>query len=113
MSDDNRRCTDKLCLVIFLVGLAVLGGVAGKAYKSGDPMLLTNVYDADHKACGLDAEVKDYPLLYWAKPLPGYLNHTVCVKKCPSEDAETKLDCMVNSVITSCEEAAGGDLDLH
>jgi hypothetical protein len=52
LNEDNRSCTDKLCLVVFLVGLVALGGVAAKAYKHGNPMLLTTVYDVDHNACG-------------------------------------------------------------
>lgn len=36
-------------------------------------------YDPDHRGCGVDAAVKDYPYIYFTNPLPSLLYRTVCV----------------------------------
>lgn len=46
----------------------------------------------DHACGGKDTKYEDFPLIYFARPFPGSLNHTVCVRSCPHE-TDTKVDC--------------------
>ncbi len=45
---------------------------------------------------------KDYKYIYFVAPSPNTLHRTVCVKECPTEK-DTKLDCLVNKEVKSCE----------
>jgi hypothetical protein len=36
------------------------------------------------RACGFDAGVEDYPLIYFVSPYQAYLYRSVCVKACPN-----------------------------
>lgn len=81
MPDAERSCTDIICLVIFVVFSAGMFGIAVTALKLGDPKRLAQPYDPDNRACGVDAGVEDYPLIYFANPTnPKYLYITTCVK---------------------------------
>ena len=51
------------------------------------------------KACGYSPGYEDYKYIYFAKPVRGYLNYTVCVKECPENFTVTTLDCKLNSII--------------
>lgn len=60
-------------------------------------------FDPNERRCGIDDEVKDYPLIYLAVPWTGYLNHTACVKACPTWDIgslpPTSFDCKPNKIV--------------
>jgi len=61
------------------------------ACVSGDPKMLMLPYEANHNACGLSADVIDYPYIYFAAPLSTTrkLYATVCVKTCPVGNEKT------------------------
>jgi|ETNmetMinimDraft_14_1059893.scaffolds.fasta_scaffold38868_2 hypothetical protein len=52
--------------------------------------------------CGV-GNLTDKPYIYFGKPMVGFLDHTTCVSKCPT-DYGSKLDCAVNSKIKSCDQ---------
>jgi len=58
-------------------------------------------FDPDHRACGIDAAVKDYPFIYFTNPTPTTLYDTVCVKNCPDGTSAT-INCATNSLVKSC-----------
>jgi len=82
--------------------------------STGTPNLLMTPYDSNNprRQCGIDSEVKDYPYLYFTTPFPGLLNHTVCVKECPTVyslypngtkySGSYVLDCATTSTVSSC-----------
>jgi hypothetical protein len=92
----QRKCTDVLCCLLFVVFMGGMIGIAGYAISKGNPNLIGRGYDSDGKMCGVDAGYEDYPYLYFPIPFPGYLTTTVCLKTCPTSltaSALTSLDC--------------------
>jgi len=85
----RRQCTDLYCvgaLAAFVYGLWVIHCFSR---ERGDLAKLTRGYDWKGDICGVDAAVKDTPLLFWCAPgsaSPGSLNllDAVCLKTCPS-----------------------------
>ena len=57
--------------------------------------------DPDGHKCGSD-DAADYPYIYFPAPFTETITSAVCVKSCP-DSSEYKLDCLVNSLIKSCE----------
>lgn len=66
-------------------------------------LLNLNIYLGN--ACGQSAGFEGYPYIYFAKPIPGSLDKTVCVKKCPTSYLQTVVDCIPNKKVTSCKVA--------
>ncbi|CAD8110212.1 unnamed protein product [Paramecium sonneborni] len=103
----ERGCTDILCLLLFIVGIAILAFISQEAYLKGEPERLLAMYDPDGVACGFDKNL-DYSYLYFAIPFGDYFNRTVCVKECPLYLDETKkpteLVCKANTLVTSCQQ---------
>ena len=74
--------------------------IAVYALMKGNPATLATPYDPNHRGCGVDKEVVDYPYIYFTSPSPKNLWRTVCVKECPKEGDELK--CAVNKYVTDC-----------
>ena len=105
----QRKITDCLCCLIFLV--AIVGFVAASAYgwMNGDPSRLLIGWDSDSNGCGFSEATLDYPYLYWpSNPAAelaeaveelnidkalALLNGGVCVKECPSSVKTSVVDC--------------------
>eukprot|EP01017_Pseudomicrothorax_dubius_P022500 TRINITY_DN24371_c0_g1_i1.p1 TRINITY_DN24371_c0_g1~~TRINITY_DN24371_c0_g1_i1.p1 ORF type:complete len:655 (+),score=109.81 TRINITY_DN24371_c0_g1_i1:198-2162(+) len=109
---EERGCTDICCCLLFIafaIGLAI---IAGYAFQNGQPKYLTAVYDADRNACGFES-AKDYPYLYFPRPILGYLNQSVCVQKCPNYTLDTQapkaVDCLTNTFVKNCTVNYGLD----
>jgi len=62
----NRKCTDILCLLIFLAACGGMGYVANYAISNGDPDLILAPMDADGKFCGKSPGYENYPVLWYA-----------------------------------------------
>ena len=75
--------------------------IAILAFSKGNPSTLATPYDPDHRGCGVDEGVVDYPYIYFTSPDPDYLWRTVCVKECPTTN-DTELKCAVNKYVTDC-----------
>lgn len=96
----NRKCTDVICCIVFLLYVAGMLVVGGISYYMGDPNQLLNPTDSQGNVCGKTAKVKDKPyLLYFdltecistdispSKILSSVTNcptYQICVKTCPS-----------------------------
>mmetsp|Transcript_132880 Transcript_132880/g.384190 ORF Transcript_132880/g.384190 Transcript_132880/m.384190 type:complete len:676 (-) Transcript_132880:166-2193(-) len=68
-SQKPHRCTDILCIPVFLGTLAFLGYLLHYASVNGDMARVYHGIDFQNNLCGVSPEVKDKPYLFWcAKP---------------------------------------------
>ena len=105
----DRSCTDIICCLIFIAFIAGMVITSGYGLTKGDPEILLTTWDADKNACGSSAPTKDYPLLYFPTidlesvkeassdpnldKLSDILKFGTCVKTCPSDDKNSKVEC--------------------
>ncbi len=99
-SDEDRKCTDIVFLVLFIALSVIIFGFAIYGWAAGHLHDLKTPYDPDGKACGKD--FPDHRFIYFASPHHDSLNVTTCVKSCPKE-GDTELDCQVNSMVQTCQ----------
>jgi hypothetical protein len=84
----ERRCTDVLWLVLFLIYLLFMWWMVAIGYSEGNPELIRAPIQADGQICGFGS-LKKYPKLYVPdlksalKVPPFYFDYSVCVTKCP------------------------------
>jgi len=103
------RCTDVLCLIVFLAFLCGMVSVSAYALRNGDPRRLTHGIDWQGRFCGVDENVTHRPLLYWCGegnssgvtytlgvPTSFNLHGPICVEDCPS-DTSLSLLCPMES----------------
>jgi hypothetical protein len=84
---EERGCTDILCCLLFIAFSVAMFGVAVIGFKHGNPKLLAQPYDPDHRACGVAAGVENAPYIYFTTLYPApLLYRTVCVSACPTAD---------------------------
>ncbi|CEL95355.1 unnamed protein product [Vitrella brassicaformis CCMP3155] len=86
-------CTDIVVLILFVLAWGGLIAVASHAFTKGNPFRLTRGIDYNGRICGSDADVKDFPLVYWPAKNPIRLPSSkelgasqvlpVCTKSCP------------------------------
>lgn len=58
--------------------------IAIHAYKNGDPIRLTQIYDVDGNPCGMEGtDTEEFKFAYFYQPLKSF-GKAVCVKSCPS-----------------------------
>jgi choline transporter-like protein 2/4/5 len=80
----NRRCTDCLCLIIFLAAIGAGCYVGYFAAVNGDPELLVAPIDSDGNFCGKSVGYENYPLLYYQNiDQLVWFPFSVCVASCP------------------------------
>jgi F0F1-type ATP synthase assembly protein I len=105
---EDRKCTDLLCLAVFLGFLGTMMGCTIWGLKNGDFTKLISPFDGQGAICGYDKNVLDYPNLY----LTDLLGSTkeifasgVCVKTCPTKasraivcNSDDEIICNSNSV---------------
>ena len=85
-------------------------GVGISAIFLGDVDLIGAPYDPDHRACGVSEEAENYPYIYFVTPINdasgNYAYRTVCLTDCPMNIPANvyamELNCLINSVVTSC-----------
>lgn len=81
----ERKCTDVLCLIMFLVYLCFMWWMVAVGYAEGQPEYYRAPIQADSQVCGFGA-VQDYPKLYVpdlksALQMPiNYFEYSVCVR---------------------------------
>ena len=63
---NERKCTDGICCVIFLVFLIGMGYLTGYGIMNGHPDRLLSPIDGSGKICGVDTGYEEYPYLYIA-----------------------------------------------
>lgn len=100
----NRRCTDMLCVLVFLIVTTGMGYIGNYAVTYGDPDLIMAPYDSTGNFCGRSPGYENYPYL-WYQNLDStvWIAYSVCVSECPTM-ANTEADCKLseNSLVTSC-----------
>jgi len=83
---EDRSCTDKLILLLFLVGWAgSIAVISSAATQGGDPYKIINGVDFNGDICGYSDIVKDQPLAALVTPLsldPEVLSVWSCVSDC-------------------------------
>lgn len=80
---ENRRCTDILCCLIFLLFTALNGWITIYAFTKGDPYALAQPYDIDNNACGTsNSPTTPLKYAYFFNPTTD-LTATICIEKCP------------------------------
>lgn len=98
MIREGRKCTDILCLIIFLTFLGAMGYATHYGFHNGNIEKLTAPLDGNGHFCGFANSSNgfpdggDYKYLYLSniiaglpKPTPGAIFATgVCVKTCPT-----------------------------
>ena len=62
----NRRCTDILCLFIFLGFVATSVYVGIYSVANGDTNIITTPYDSNGKFCGKSPGYEEYPYLWYS-----------------------------------------------
>jgi len=97
--NEQRSCTDVICLILFLALVLAILVFGIYAWTAGNFKKLTTAYDPDGKGCGLD--YPNYPYIYFASPHADSLWVTVCVSKCPIQ-TDTVLACQPNSLVKTC-----------
>ena len=69
---NERRCTDVLCCIIFMVFLTGMGFCTSYGYAEGNPLKLVAPIDGDENICGVTPGYEDYQYLFI-----GDLHHAV------------------------------------
>ena len=88
--NQDRQCTDMLCLLVFGAFLLAMVGITGYTIKEGNVNQMIAPVDYAHNLCGF-GERADYQKLYFA--YQGYteaddiLNLGICMKTCPEQHA--------------------------
>jgi flagellar biosynthesis protein FliP len=97
----KRRCTDLLCLAVFLAFLCAVVGVSIVGFMNGDPELLIYPHDSSGNQCGRpNRATHNYDYLYYPDPEDDD-DQKVCVKSCP-DDYDSELDCYPNAYVPTC-----------
>mmetsp|Transcript_13382 Transcript_13382/g.31404 ORF Transcript_13382/g.31404 Transcript_13382/m.31404 type:complete len:651 (-) Transcript_13382:107-2059(-) len=105
------RCTDLLCVIVFISFLGGMVSIMVYALRNGDPRRLTHGINWQGRFCGVDDNVSDKPLLYWCGegnktgiqytggvPTDFNLHGPICISECPTDDSEAYLCPMQSSV---------------
>jgi hypothetical protein len=93
--NQNRSCTDFMCLIVFLVFLGAIGGVTIYSVKKGNVETMIAPIDTHLNFCGIEGPRAEYEKMYFTYyttlttiSTSDILNSGICVKKCPVEGSE-------------------------
>ena len=111
----DRRCTDFIFTILFLLFCGAFGYVCNEGYTKGKPNELLSPVDFDGKLCGVD--YPDHPFLYFivtVEPNSGVDAkidfNAVCISKCPQFNTSEPIDC--KTVSTVSEKTCASRMDL-
>eukprot|EP00928_Gymnodinium_smaydae_P035537 TRINITY_DN2499_c0_g1_i1.p1 TRINITY_DN2499_c0_g1~~TRINITY_DN2499_c0_g1_i1.p1 ORF type:complete len:673 (+),score=100.14 TRINITY_DN2499_c0_g1_i1:161-2179(+) len=107
-----RRCTDPLCLFVFIAHMGGMGYLFHYAKTNGNIDKITHGFDWEGRICSVDEGVKDKPLLYWCVSGGTQLLDSICVDKCPS-DTSGKNRCPGVPVITHAHHTDGSGAETR
>lgn len=91
----ERRCTNLLCAIIFVVTMLSMFAMTIDGYVVGNPDKFTAPINKDGLLCGYDLGLDGYPLLYFADINAVSLSPTkaftygVCVESCPGNNDQS------------------------
>jgi len=99
---EDRKCTDVFCCLFFVLFMAAMGGIAIYGYENGQPHKLLAPLDGNDRFCGVDPEVKDFPIIFYFDITTKEILQTgVCVKTCPLKDQD--VDCVPTTEVPDCQ----------
>lgn len=109
----NHKCTDVMCLVVFVAAFVGLGFVLQYCRENGDFRRLYHGYNYLGQLCGVDKGSDNQTLgeyLYWC-PSAGSLTqldlkHPICVSSCPS-DSNVTTNCVQMPPVVSAPDLLG------
>jgi len=84
----NRRFTDIICLLVFIIFCGFYGSTVLYGFKNGRPEKLLRPVNGDGLLCGVGG-LDDYPYLFFIMKRSNKEMRAVCVKKCPRESNDT------------------------
>lgn len=70
MNRKERKCTDILCLIVFIAYLGAMGFMTVYGFIKGDVDKLLAPLDGAGNFCGVTKGYKNYPYLYIANLMP-------------------------------------------
>jgi len=114
----NRRCTDVVCLVLFVAFLVGWGIVAIIAFRDGDPQKVLYPTDSRGNICGR-GENAEKPLMMMfdisrcaeiGKAIEGCPTPSICVANCPDIDWSYK-DGKVPEIRKFCQEMSDAEFE--
>jgi len=119
----DRKCTDVLFLLVFLVFFTSMVVVGFLGFSKGDPDLLIYPYDSAGFQCGRPSTpTNDFNYLYYVNP-DSDDKTTVCVKFCPSSNGDNVIFYQTSYVISGTfkegnfiftfKEELGNDTDTN
>jgi len=80
----SRKCTDILCLIIFLAAVGAGGYIGYYSSVNGDPELLVAPLDSDGNFCGKSVGYEKFPYVYYQNiDLLTWFPFSTCVSACP------------------------------
>lgn len=96
----NRKLTDFICLIVFIVFAVTMVGAALYGYSNGNPSKLFSGIDSDGNFCG-SGNATGYPYLYfWDLTADNWYEYGVCVTTCPT--ADSTIDCLTTTSVPDC-----------
>ena len=102
----DRRCTDIICWIIFIVFAAAVVAISIYGYFNGNPYKLFSGLDGDGNFCGYSSGYENYKYLYfWKVDTTDLWSYAVCVSECPTSNS-TSIDCMTTSYVSDCNSNA-------
>ena len=108
----NRKCTDILCLGVFILFCSGMVGAGIYGFLYGEPSKLFASIDADGHFCGIDSGYENYPYLYFSNlEASDIWLYTVCVSTCPT--ANSTIDCHTTTNVTDCNSADAEHYDTY
>lgn len=91
-----RTCSDKPCLLLFLVCLGGMGYTLYWALEHGDIRRLSHGFEFEGRLCGVDEGLEGLPYVYYCLKHNGQqelaLEYPICVQTCPTTD-DQDIEC--------------------
>ncbi|CDW78517.1 UNKNOWN [Stylonychia lemnae] len=112
----DRKCTDVLFYILFVLFLISMMGCSIYGYKNGQPGKLFAPLDSDGNICGYDPNYLDYKYMFiWdidqaSKEPSNLFDSAVCVKKCPNrvKYGDYIVDCKETDYLRGKEKKCSG-----
>lgn len=97
----NRKCTDVLFCLIFLLFIIAVFTVGIIGFSHGQPALILYPYDSSGNQCGRPSQsASSYPYLYFpaAEIFQNFSDYRICLKSCPNINS-TNVHCYSNGQV--------------
>lgn len=104
----ERKCTDLLCLALFVACIGAMVGLSFYGYTKGNIYKLIGGLDGDNHFCGGEPGYEAYNKLYLtnlgaSNDANVLFKYGVCVKQCPTYN-NFKIDCKPTTLVSDCTD---------